>query len=449
MSASVGERAARRRWGALQTAVAAAIILAAGAVGWLIWTRVQPTKEPVVAEATDPAPSQQEPAPQGPGAPGGAVGDQGADPAPGDGDDAEADETELAAALDDQVADDEPGPPALPGQTDQSTADEPAPEEQTPDEQTADEQTPNEQTADEPPQDQPSSEETLPDQLAADPSPPDDPLPDEPQRDDPPPDQPEPTQTADPAPQPPSKDDPVRDCPECPELVDVAAGGFWMGSIPSADGFEEDEGPVRYVDIPKPFRIGRYEVTIAEWEACVAAGGCDRIDPPQWAASDDHPVVGVSWADANAYTDWLSEKTGRRYRLPSEVEWEYAARGGGTTKFPWGDSVGVGNARCIDCAEQPQFQPAAVGTFQSNGFGLSDMAGNASEWVADCYRPSYRNAPSDGSAVTGGACKERVLRGGSWNFLSDAARSAARDSGPVQLRSPYNGFRVLREIDTP
>ncbi|MDJ0893789.1 MAG: SUMF1/EgtB/PvdO family nonheme iron enzyme [Alphaproteobacteria bacterium] len=442
MSASVGDREDRRRWGPLQTVVAMAIILATGAVGWLVWTRVQPTEDPIVAEATDPAAQQQDPSAPLPGTGGAATG-QPADPAASGDEDAQEAAEQLAAAMDDQAAENDPQTPAVPDEPDQTAPDELAAADPAAADPAADEPTADDPATDDPTANDPAADEPLPDPTATD-----EPAPD-PQQ----PDQPEPTQTAvqppDPAPLPPSKDDPVRDCPECPELADVAAGGFWMGSIPSADGFEEDEGPVRYVEIPKPFRIGRYEVTIGEWKACVAAGGCDPVDPPQWATNDDHPVTGVSWADANAYADWLSEKTGRRYRLPSEAEWEYAARGGGTTKFPWGDSVGSGNARCIDCTDQPQFQPTAVGSFQSNAFGLSDMAGNASEWVADCYRPSYRNAPSDGSAVTGGACKERVLRGGSWNFLSDAARSAARDSGPVQLRSPYNGFRVLREIESP
>ncbi|WP_146685973.1 formylglycine-generating enzyme family protein [Bradyrhizobium canariense] len=232
-----------------------------------------------------------------------------------------------------------------------------------------------------------------------------------------------------------------RDCDDCPELVVVPSGDFVMGANDTPY-----EKPERMIAIPRPFAIGRREVTFAEWDQCADAGACKhRPDDHGWGRGN-LPVVNVSWDDTRLFLAWLSQKTGQRYRLPSEAEWEYAARAGTKTAFWWGRDAGSGHAQCDNCGSPTTQRLVATGSFRPNGFGLYDTAGNAAEWVEDCWNDNYRGAPKDASAWTSGDCRLRVLRGG--NFTSKAAevRSASRFRYDVDVRYYANGFRVLREI---
>jgi formylglycine-generating enzyme required for sulfatase activity len=232
-----------------------------------------------------------------------------------------------------------------------------------------------------------------------------------------------------------------RDCDECPELVVVPTGDFVMGS-----GDTPYEKPERTISISRPFAIGRREVTFAEWDQCADAGVCKyRPDDHGWGRGD-RPVINVSWDDTRPYLAWLSQKTGQKYRLPSEVEWEYAARAGTKTPFWWGRDAGTGHAQCETCGSPTGQKIVSTGSFRPNGFGLYDTAGNAAEWVEDCWNDNYRNAPKDAAARTSGDCRLRVLRGG--NFVSKATevRSSSRFRYDVDVRYYANGFRVMREL---
>jgi formylglycine-generating enzyme required for sulfatase activity len=282
-----------------------------------------------------------------------------------------------------------------------------------------------------------------------------------------------------------------RDCPTCPELVVVPAGEFVLGTQvddPEADRVR-GEAPPLAVSMNRAYAIGRTEVTVAQFRAFVAAtqyaavAECRHVDGGGWEATagrdwrspgfaqrDDEPVVCVSWDDAKAYVDWLAKTTGRAYRLPSETEWEYAARGGTTTPRYWGardsheDSalslacdhanvydagavaalaLQVPNAHCTD----RHVHTAPVGTYRPNAFDLADAIGNAREWVQDCYTASYRGRPQDGRAWEwAGGCERRGVRGGSWATRPAQSRSAARGAEPQALRQSDLGFRVARDL---
>jgi formylglycine-generating enzyme required for sulfatase activity len=237
--------------------------------------------------------------------------------------------------------------------------------------------------------------------------------------------------------------EPMRDCPECPEMVLVPAGEFKMGS----PGEPDWEGPQRQVTIAQPFWVGKYEVTFAEWDAWVAAGGCNKPNDAGWGRGN-RPVINVSWNDAKEYVGWLSRTTGKTYRLLSEAEWEYVARAGSTTAFWWGDDVGQNKANCHGCGSKWDGKSTApVGSFAENSFGLHDTAGNVWEWVEDCYHDSYDSAPKDSSAWLDGDDCSRVLRGGSWNFATGFARSASRFRVYPGYRDDNDGFRVARAPD--
>ena len=241
------------------------------------------------------------------------------------------------------------------------------------------------------------------------------------------------------------------DCAECPELVVVPAGSFMMGSPSSEEGRYDDEGPQHRVTIPSPLAVGVYEVTFTEWDACVSAGGCGGYRPDAWDGDrGSRPVLDVSWDDAQAYVDWLSRRTGESYRLLSESEWEYVARGGSRTAYWWGGSVGWDRANCVGCGSLwDGEQTAPVGSFGANGFGLHDVSGNVDEWVEDCWHGDYRGAPADGSAMwtPRGDCRLRVLRGGSWLSVPRDLRSAGRSSYSAGNRSGLIGFRVSRTLE--
>jgi formylglycine-generating enzyme required for sulfatase activity len=233
----------------------------------------------------------------------------------------------------------------------------------------------------------------------------------------------------------------LRDCPQCPEMVLIQAGAFEMGSSEMFDF----EAPVHHVSIRKPFYIGRREVTFEEWDACLAEGGCKQKPDDRGLGRARRPVTDLDWDDAKSYVAWLSQKTGKTYRLPSESEWEYVARAGSTTTYPWGRAVDKDKANCIGCTSDPVKKAIDVGSFPANAFGVYDMAGNAAEWVEDCWNDNYKGAPADGSAWTKPVCRERVLRGGSFNNDPRYLRSAARFKYDQSVRFYTNGFRVVRE----
>lgn len=234
-----------------------------------------------------------------------------------------------------------------------------------------------------------------------------------------------------------------RDCGACPEMVVVPGGSFVMGSPASEAWRGDDEGPQHSVSVGR-FALGRYEVTFSEWDACVAAGGCTHRPEDAWGR-DSMPVMQVSWEDAQQYVAWLSRTTGHSYRLPSESEWEYAARAGTTTAYHWGDGIGSGHANCDGCGSRwDDSQTAPVGSFSANGFGLHGMLGNVWEWTQDCLNRSYAGAPTNGQAWESGDCSRRILRGGSWRFNPDEVRSANRIGVGPGGRVSDIGFRVAR-----
>jgi formylglycine-generating enzyme required for sulfatase activity len=233
------------------------------------------------------------------------------------------------------------------------------------------------------------------------------------------------------------------ECTDCPEMVVVPAGSFTMGSPSSEKGRVEDEGPTHIVTIATPFAVSKFEVTFDEWDACVADGGCSLAPPDEGWGRGRRPIINVNWDDAHAYVSWLRKITGKPYRLLTEAEYEYAARGGRQpeTAYPWGNDVevnGTAMANCDGCgSEWNGKQTAPVGSFVANGFGLYDMVGNVWEWVEDCWHENYVGAPTNGSAwIEGGDCSQRFVRGGSWFNAPSFVRSASRNFDSVADR--YN-----------
>ena len=269
-----------------------------------------------------------------------------------------------------------------------------------------------------------------------------------------------------------------RDCEGawCPELVVVPSGSFLMGSPGSEEGRSSNEGPVHRVTIGRPFAVGVYEVTRGEFGRFVSATGrsmgnsCWTYESGEWEErsgrnwrnpgfrqTDGHPVVCVNWDDAKAYVGWLSDETGKAYRLLSEAEWEYVARGGTKTARYWGESgtdqcryangadeasgdFGWGKASCDD----GYARTSPVGAFSANRWKLHDVLGNVWEWVEDCWNDSYHGAPEDGSAWESGNCGARVMRGGSWFNVPRILRSAFRNRNTAGSRGNYAVFRVAR-----
>jgi len=221
-----------------------------------------------------------------------------------------------------------------------------------------------------------------------------------------------------------------------PDLVMIPGGTFAMG------GVEVAELPVHQVTI-KPFALGKYPVTVGEWKECVADQGCADIA----TGPDDNPVTNVSYDDAKAYLAWLSRVVGKPFRLPSEAEWEYAARAGKPTKYWWGDQMRVGMANCKGCndAGDPA-QIMKIGSFQANPFGLFDMGGGVDQWVADGWHKNYQGAPADGSAWADEDGFARVIRSGSWKNDASYARAGSRDHYDARIRYPTHGFRVALSL---
>lgn len=270
---------------------------------------------------------------------------------------------------------------------------------------------------------------------------------------------------------------PFQECPDCPELVVVPAGTFQMGSPASEPGRFDTEAPRHAVTL-KAFAIGKYNVTVEQFLSFLRQTGyqpapCNRYlelswqspghnlaYPPSGVETPRDPASCLSWNDAQAYVAWLNQQVHASghaapgegpYRLPSEAEWEYAARAGTGTSRWWGDAIGHGKANCNGCGspwDNTMFAP--VGSFGPNPFGLYDMLGNVWQWTADCWHESYTGAPADGSPWQTAGCAKRVLRGGSWSSLPALIRSAARSGaaadGSDADYATYAGFRVVRSI---
>jgi formylglycine-generating enzyme required for sulfatase activity len=280
----------------------------------------------------------------------------------------------------------------------------------------------------------------------------------------------------------------ARDCAQCPEMVAVPAGQFVMGVAPGEEEranlpaeFRNRSEPQRRVSV-KPFSAGKFEVTRGEYrvfaeatgrtgEGCFAwRGDAFVMEPsnswrnPGFPQDDAHPVTCVSWEDASAYVVWLSQRTGRKYRLLTEAEWEYAARAGTTTTRFWGDDPdktcdyangadrstaagvpGAGSWYAANCDDRHPYT-GPVGSFRPNAFGLHDMLGNVEEWTEDCWVGHFRGAPVDGSAVTAGDCSLRAVRGGSWDDAPVGVPSAYRVGSPTTVRVYRRGFRVAADM---
>ena len=230
---------------------------------------------------------------------------------------------------------------------------------------------------------------------------------------------------------------------EGPEMVVIPAGRFRMGCLSNDDDCFDEEKPVREVTIASPFALSVHEVTFEDYDRFTYP---NRVDDEGWGRGRQ-PVVNVSWDDARDYVAWLSSQTGAEYRLPSEAEWEYAARAGTSTKYTWGNEVGVNRANCHGCGSRWDGERTApAGSFRANGFGLHDMHGNVWEWVGDCWNGSYADAPTDGTARVWGNCGRRVQRGGSWLDVPRVLRAAIRNWNASGSRSYYVGFRVARTL---
>jgi Uncharacterized conserved protein len=234
----------------------------------------------------------------------------------------------------------------------------------------------------------------------------------------------------------------LQDCPSCPSMVVVPAGSYMMGSPASEENREGDEGPRHLVTLNRAFAIGRYEVTFDEYDACVAANGCRAVSDQSWGRGR-RPVINVTYDDAQRYVAWLSQTTGHDYFLPSEAEWEYAARAGTDTPWPTGSAVITDDANILN-----QFQKTVVvGGYPSNAFGLHDTMGNVGEWVQDCLDAGYVGAPTDGSAARSGDCAGKtIIRGGYFTSEPKDVRSARRFSAARRQSWQAVGFRVTRAM---
>ena len=229
-----------------------------------------------------------------------------------------------------------------------------------------------------------------------------------------------------------------------------------MGDV-SGNG-EADEQPIRRLQVA-PFFAGRYEVTFDEWDLCANAGACRAQPSDGGFGRGRRPVINVSWHDAQRYLQWLSARSGKSYRLPTEAELEFLHRAGARTAYPWGDSDAAAclHANVADlqakrrkpdwsvfnCDDRHPYT-APVGSYRPNAFGLHDVAGNVWEWTQDCYA-SYRQAPADGSAFEPRACSRRVVRGGSWSDATRNQRSADRTASSATSTLNIVGFRVIRD----
>jgi formylglycine-generating enzyme required for sulfatase activity len=245
-----------------------------------------------------------------------------------------------------------------------------------------------------------------------------------------------------------------KDCAVCPELIEVLAGSFTMGSPDSEPGRYPNEGPQRSITFAHPFAVGRYSVTFSEWDACVADGGCGgyRPDDSSWGR-EKQPVINVSWEDATLYTQWLSSKTGKRYRLPSEAEREYFARAGTKDCFWWGCTVVPAQAnynhrqndRYGGVLGEPPRKTLPVDSHAPNPWGLHNVHGNIWEWTDDCWPLTLAEKPADGSVSKSDECEWRAVRGGSFSDFVRITRSSARLGFGKASRASNIGFRIVRD----
>lgn len=276
-----------------------------------------------------------------------------------------------------------------------------------------------------------------------------------------------------------------------PEMVVIPVGSFRMGASSAEQDRRPSEGPVHQVTFARGFSLSRQEITVAEFRAFVQAtsysadsvrakkstiydeksGSMVERSRINWEndhqgkkAADDLPVIHVSWNDAKAYADWLGAESGKRYRLPSEAEFEYVLRAGVDARYPWGDASPteyVGNltgasdrsaskrnwVNAFDNYSDGYWGPAPVGQFEANRFGLQDIVGNVSEWVEDCWHDTYQRAPADGSAWVNDGCSRRTIRGASWASAPDQVRSAFRLNAVPTITNARLGFRVARDLE--
>jgi formylglycine-generating enzyme required for sulfatase activity len=229
-------------------------------------------------------------------------------------------------------------------------------------------------------------------------------------------------------------------------MAEIPGGAFIMGTSPQM-GFQNGF-PAHQVTV-RPFRMGRYEVTFDQYDPFAAATG-RPLPPDEGLGRGDRPVIHVSWADAQAFTAWLNAGTGRHFRLPSEAEWEYAARAGTTTLYWWGDKADQNMMNVSGVAGRDKWEATApVGSFPANPFGLYDVLGNVWELVEDCRRPNYDATPTDGSAVEDHPCDMRVARGGSYANFTRGVQVAARAAAGEQFTSMGLGFRLAEDKTTP
>ena len=241
-----------------------------------------------------------------------------------------------------------------------------------------------------------------------------------------------------------------------PDMVTIQPGRFLMGSPQGETRRDRNEGPQIEVSIPYSFEIGRFEVTYAEWRDCVEAGGCKgyRPDDNGWGRGD-RPVTNVSYQDAQSYIAWLNKSTGKQYRLPTEAEWEYVARAGGSLPFSTATGTGISDREANFNGEFPYGGGAKgrylkktvpVGSYAPNAFGVHDIHGNVYEWVSDCYAKSHQGNPANGQRRTDGDCNRRIIRGGSWVTHGYQMRAAKRLSYTMDYRYDDFGFRLARTI---
>ena len=229
----------------------------------------------------------------------------------------------------------------------------------------------------------------------------------------------------------------IRDCEMCPVMVPIAGGAYLMGS-----NSDRSEKPVHSVRIGA-FAIGKIALTVSEWNACASAGGCQYKPVQAESAPNQRPMTNLSWDDATQYVQWLAARTGKPYRLPSEAEWEYAARAGTNSRYFWGNDVGVGKAKCTGCGgPRDPLHPANVASYAPNAWGLYDVQGGVAEWVEDCWHSTYQGAPADGSPWHGSFCSKHVLRGGSWNSPPGDITVSSRNFYDANVRYLTNGVRI-------
>ena len=235
-----------------------------------------------------------------------------------------------------------------------------------------------------------------------------------------------------------------KDCVVCPEMSIIPSGTFMIGSTKG----RKRERPVSKITITKSLAVSRYEVTFDQWDACFNAGGCSKKPSDRGWGRDSRPVINILLTDIDEYVTWLTRKTGHIYRLPSESEWEYAARAGSQTEFSWGDQMQTGAANCRGCGTKwSGLKSAPVGQFKPNAWGLYDVHGNVFEYVADCWSNDHYNIPRDGVPKKTANCLSKVIKGGSWYYLPKVSRSASRVRNDKRVFSYFIGFRVFRELE--